>query len=239
MNAQQLGDARDAPSSRKGYEHNPVFDQAEVAKMAAAGIERLADMQLSDGGWGWFSGFGEYASPHTTALVVHGLQIARQNDVALPEGMLEKGVAWLTGYQDSKSTARKRRSEIKPYKTTADDVDALVFMVLADAGVRNDRMIGFLDRDRTHLSVYAKAMLGLGLERLGEKAKLAAVLQNISQYVVRDDENQTAYLKLPNEGILVVVVRQRDRDRRVLLEAAGAHRSQRRAGPAAGQVRAQ
>ena len=61
-------------------------------------------------------------------------------------------------------------------------------------------MIGFLDRDRTHLSVYAKTMLGLGLERIGEKAKLAAVLQNISQYVVRDDENQTAYLKLPNEG---------------------------------------
>ena len=26
------------------------------------------------------------------------------------------------------------------------------------------------------------------------------MLQNLSQYVVRDDENQTAYLKLPNEG---------------------------------------
>ena len=61
-------------------------------------------------------------------------------------------------------------------------------------------MLGFLDRDRTHLSVYAKAMFGLALERLGEKAKLAAVLQNIGQYVVHDDENQTAYLKLPNEG---------------------------------------
>ena len=53
--------ARSSRSSRKGYEHNPVFDQAEVARMAAAGIQRLADMQLSDGGWGWFSGFGEYA----------------------------------------------------------------------------------------------------------------------------------------------------------------------------------
>ena len=73
-------------------------------------------------------------------------------------------------------------------------------MVLTDAGLRHDKMLGFLDRDRTHLSVYAKAMFGLALERLGEKEKLAAVLQNISQYVVRDDENQTAYLKLPNEN---------------------------------------
>jgi len=75
-----------------------------------------------------------------------------------------------------------------------------VFMVLTDAGARNDRMLAFLDRDRTHLSVYAKAMFGLALERIGEKGKLALVLQNIGQYVVRDDENQTAFLKLPNES---------------------------------------
>ena len=53
-------------------------------------------------------------------------------------------------------------------------------------------MLGFLDRDRTHLSVYAKALFGLALEKIGEKHKLAMVLQNISQYVVQDDENQTA-----------------------------------------------
>ena len=201
LNAQQLGDARKRAESYKGYEHNPVFDQAEVARMSAAGIQRLSDMQLSDGGWGWFSGFGEYASPHTTALVVHGLQIARQNDVALPAGVLEKGVAWLIAYQEKQTRLLENKaSEIQPNKTSADDLDALVFMVLCDSGTRNDRMISFLDRDRTHLSVYAKTMLGLGLERIGEKARLASVLQNLSQYVVRDDENQTAYLKLPNQG---------------------------------------
>ena len=35
LNAQQLGDARERAKQWKGYEHNPVFDQAEVAKMAA------------------------------------------------------------------------------------------------------------------------------------------------------------------------------------------------------------
>ncbi len=201
LNAQQIGDARERGKEWKGYEHNPVFDQAEVAKMAAAGMKRLADMQLSDGGWGWFSGFGEYASPHTTALVVHGLQVARGNDLKLPDGMLERGVAWLTSYQAKQAQLIENGiSEVKPFKRSADDIDALVFMVLTDAGVRHDKMLGFLDRDRTHLSVYAKAMFGLALERLGEKEKLAAVLQNIGQYVVRDDENQTAYLKLPNEN---------------------------------------
>ena len=201
LNAQQIGDARERGKQWKGYEHNPVFDQAEVAKMADAGIARLADMQLSDGGWGWFSGYGEHAAPHTTALVVHGLQVARQNDLKLPEGMLERGVAWLASYQAKQvQLLENGDSQVKPFKTSADDVDALTFMVLADAEVRNDKMLGFLDRDRKHLSVYAKSMFGLGLERVGEKAKLAAVLENIGQYVVRDNENQTAYLKLPNEN---------------------------------------
>lgn len=201
LNAQQIGDARERGKDWSRYEHTAVFDQAELARRSTAGIQRLADMQLSDGGWGWFSGYGEFASAHTTALVVHGLQIARQNDVALPEGMLDRGLAWLTEFQAKQvGLLENGISDTRPYKKTADDLDALVFMVLTDAGARNDRMLGFLDRDRTHLSVYAKAMFGLALERIGDKARLAIVLQNIGQYVVQDDENQTAYVKLPNEG---------------------------------------
>jgi uncharacterized protein YfaS (alpha-2-macroglobulin family) len=201
LNAQELGDPKERAKRWKGFEHNPVFDIAEVVKMAKSGIQRLADMQLSDGGWGWFSGFGEYPSPHTTALVVHGLQLARQNDLALAQNMLERGTSWLAAYQAKQvQLLQNGVSEVQPYKKTADDLDAFAFMVLTDGGVKNDAMLGFLDRDRTHLSVYAKAMLGLALEKLGEKDKLAMVLQNIHQYVVEDDENQTAYLKLPSEG---------------------------------------
>ncbi len=86
LNVQQLGDARERAKSWSGYEHNPVFDQAEVDKMASAGTQRLSDMQLSDGGWGWFSGFGEHASAHTTALVVHGLSVARRTTASCLTG---------------------------------------------------------------------------------------------------------------------------------------------------------
>jgi alpha-2-macroglobulin len=201
LNDQQAGDPRQRATQWRGYAQNPVFDQAEVAKMARTGIQRLADMQLSEGGWGWFSGFGELAWPDTTALVVHGLQIARGSGLKVPDWTLKQGIGWLASYQvrQARLIANGER-QIKPFKTSADDTDALVFMVLSDAGVRHEAMLGFLDHDRVHLSVYGKVLLGLALERLGEKAKLAAVLQNIGQYVVRDDENQCAYLKLPNEN---------------------------------------
>ncbi|MBI3267629.1 MAG: hypothetical protein HYZ53_01300 [Planctomycetes bacterium] len=67
---------------------NPVFDPDKVKDMVRAGIERLASMQCGDGGWGWFSGYGEHSWAHTTAYVVHGPQLARDSDVKLPDAYL-------------------------------------------------------------------------------------------------------------------------------------------------------
>ena len=181
LNAQEIGDARSAPATGSGYEHNPVFDAAEVAKMAAAGVQRLADMQLSDGGWGWFSGYGEHSSPHTTAVVVHGLQIARENDVALPRACSNAASRGSRATRPSRSSSSRTASaKIKPYKEHADDLDALVYMVLADGEVRNDDMLGFLDRDRTHLAGLRQGHVRPGPGEGGEKDKLAMVLQNIA-----------------------------------------------------------
>ena len=100
LNAQEIGDDTERAKQWKRYDRNPVFDEDEVRRMVKDGVNRLTEMQLCDGGWGWFSGWGEHSTPHTTALVVHGLQMAKHNDVALVPGMLENGVEWLRRYQD-------------------------------------------------------------------------------------------------------------------------------------------
>jgi uncharacterized protein YfaS (alpha-2-macroglobulin family) len=184
---------------------NPVFDQAEVIRMVKDGVQRLTEMQCSDGGWGWFSGYGEHSSPHTTAVVVHGLQIAKQNDVALVPGILERGVEWLKRYQDEqvqllKNGLVKDKPNGMRWKDAADNIDALVYMVLADADVKNVDMCEFLYRDRSKISVYGMAMFGLALHKQAEKEKLDMILQNIGQYVEQDNENQTAWLRLPHDG---------------------------------------
>ena len=184
--------------------HNPVFDEAELTKIVKAGVNRLQEMQLSDGGWGWFSGWGEHSTAHMTATVVHGLQIAKQNDVALVPGVLERGVEWLKQYQEEQlrrlanvDAAGNVIDKNKPYKQYADNIDALVYMVLVDADVKNDTMRDRLYRDRTKLAVYGLATYGLALNKQHEAEKLAMIMRNISQYVVQDNENQTAYLNLP------------------------------------------
>jgi len=201
LNAQELGDARERAKGWKRFPRNPVFSEKEVAAMAQAGIERLASMQCSDGGWGWFSGYGERSFPHTTAVVVHGLQLAKANGVPLPAGMLERGIQWLQNYQAGQvQELRNAATKTKPWKETADNVDALAYMILVDAGIANDEMRDFLYRDRTKLAVYAKAMFGLALHKQQQADKLAMILKNIEQYVVQDDENQTAYLRLPADN---------------------------------------
>ena len=205
LNAQEIGNDAERAKRWKTFESNPVFDENEVERMVKSGVERLTSMQLSDGGWGWFSGWGERSWPHTTAVVVHGLQTATKNDVALVPGMLDRGVAWLQNYQAEQvqylknaliEDAEQRRN--KRTKSHTDNLDAFVFMVLNDAGQINQEMREFLYRDRTYLSVYGKAIYGLALHSQGQDEKLDMILQNIEQFVVEDAENQTAYLKLPN-----------------------------------------
>src|SRR5258708_39094357 len=112
--------------------------------MVTDGVQKLTDMQLGDGGWGWFSGWGEHSAPHTTAVVVHGLQLARQNDVALVPGMLERGVDWLKRYQDQQLRLLKRApAKEQPFKTQADNLDSFVYMVLVDADGPNQEMRDF------------------------------------------------------------------------------------------------
>jgi uncharacterized protein YfaS (alpha-2-macroglobulin family) len=201
LNAQEIGDDRQRSKQWQRYRHNPVFDGASVNKMVKEGVKRLADMQLSDGGWGWFSGYGERSYPHTTAVVVHGMQLAQQSEVAVPGAMLDAGLQWLKNYQAGE-LAKLKRWDLKKKngKSHADDIDALIYMVLVDAGSRQENMRAYLYRDRNRLSVYAKAMFGMALHKIGDVQKRDMLIRNIEQYLVEDEENQTAYLNLPNSG---------------------------------------
>jgi uncharacterized protein YfaS (alpha-2-macroglobulin family) len=197
LNAQEIGDdqARATQWHRRG---TAVFDPAEVQSMVKAGVEKLTAQQLSDGGWGWFSGYGEQSYPHTTAVVVHGLQVAQANGAAIVPGVTDRGVQWLANYQQRELTKLKNApSQTHPYKISADNTDALVYMVLVDAS-RDDRdMRDFLFRDRNNLAVYAKAVLGLAMHKVNDVEKRDMYVRNVDQYLVQDPENQTAYLKMP------------------------------------------
>jgi uncharacterized protein YfaS (alpha-2-macroglobulin family) len=241
LNPQEIGDDQKRAEQWKRYDENPVFDEAKLNEIVKAGVNRLTEMQLSDGGWGWFSGWGEHSTAHMTSLVVRGLVLAKQNDVAIVPGVIERGVQWLQRYQRDELAAldnydreaKKARKEDKPAKPHADNLDALIYLVLTEAdragaaappaeadekdvaktaSDTHRRMRDYLYQDRTELAVYSLATFGLALyyEESGVRGQesgderaaemLDMVMRNISQYVQQDDENQTAWLELPNSG---------------------------------------
>lgn len=206
LNPQELGDpAKRAegwkrPAERRSGETVAVWDEAEVTAMTRQGVARLQSMQLSDGGWGWFSGWGEYASPHLTSLVVRGLLRAKDCGVAIDEATLERGLSWLQRHQDEQvrlirlweTTTNPRQG-----KSAADNVDALVDLALAEAGRTGVAMGQLLWRDAPDLSPYGKALHALACHRRGDRAKVAELRTNLEQFLKQDDENQSAWLELP------------------------------------------
>ena len=203
LNAQEIGDDRLRAQGWQRFDHSPVFDDAEMTDIVKTGVNRITEMQLTDGGWGWFSGWGERSYPHTTAVVVHGLLITKQNEVATVPGVTERGVDWLENYQAEQlrllDNWKKRQDDNTldiRYKRFADNIDSLIYMVLSEAGRDNLPMRDYLYRDRTKLSVYSLATFGLALQKQGDVEKLEMVMRNIGQHVRQDEENQTAWLEL-------------------------------------------
>ncbi|WP_437201352.1 alpha-2-macroglobulin family protein [Planctomicrobium sp. SH664] len=207
LNSQQIGDDAERAKQWKRFDRNPVFDADEVAAMVKQGVQDLTAMQCSDGGWGWFSGYGEHSTPHTTAVVVHGLQLAWHNDIAITHGVLENGIAWLKNYQTRQvelllegERHEKDPNRKQAYKTAASNIDALIFTVLVDEQVHDAEMQRFLYRDRLSLSPYSQALLGIALHDLQAIEQRDMVIRNLDQFIKVDDENQTAYFDLPNQS---------------------------------------
>ncbi len=201
LNAQEIGDDKKRSKQWKRYQQNPVFSESKVSLIVKQGVADLTSMQLADGGWGWFSGWQERSSPYFTVRVVQGLSLAKQSGVALVPGTLERGIEWLKTYQNKElQKLLNAPSKTKPYKYSASNLDAYVFMVLVNQKVVNEKMYDFLYRDRTKLSVYALGMLGLASQELNRQDRLQMIVENMDQYLVQDQENQTAYLNLPESN---------------------------------------
>ena len=198
LNPQEIGDPQERAAQWKQEKMNPVFDNRQVDRLIARGLRDLAGLQNGDGGWGWCP--ESTSDAHSTAYVVHGLQTAEAHGVTLVPGMLQKGVEWLERHQQGEleKLANWKTRKKEPWKQHADNLDALVAMVLADAEKSDMKMLDALYRDRTRLSVYAVAMLGLTFDTLDDAPRRDMCLRNVKQYLVVDDENQTAHLNLSN-----------------------------------------
>ncbi|RFC43152.1 MAG: hypothetical protein DVB23_002780, partial [Verrucomicrobia bacterium] len=195
LNPQQLGDARDrAAQWKQTIEDHPVFNEQRLDRLIVTGLKKLTWMQNPDGGWGWFT---DESSPHTTAIVVDGLQRATAAGVPVPPDLLDRGRQWLADYQAAELARLHLPATEAAHKSHADSLDALVASILSVPAPGNNApaMLDALYKDRLGLSPYAQALLGSALHAADRKDERDMIRRNLEQFLVTDAENQTAWLK--------------------------------------------
>lgn len=188
----------------------PVYDSGELRRMAEAGLQRLANFQHKDGGWGWWQ--GDASSTYMTAYVLMGLQTAHEAGYPVQPWLLEDGYRYLHHQID----AEGKRQATEP---AADErhTDTLVAYVLAregpkkigrpsafgdqptpDALARKHRQRLFQERDA--LSAYGKLLLALALHHGGESKRARLVLRALLATARRDDKKATAWVPSSSQG---------------------------------------
>lgn len=84
--------------------------RAKVPEIARDGLARLAKMQHSDGGWGWWE--YDQSDLFMTALVLDGLQRAKAAGFKVNESMLNRGLDWAKNRFGEEATKKARRRDV-------------------------------------------------------------------------------------------------------------------------------
>lgn len=145
----------------------PPIDEATLNKQVSAGLDRLYDMQHEDGGWGWWP--SDASHPFMTAYVVAGLAEAARDGINIKDEALQKGITWL------QNDVRKD-AELQP------DMKAYLAYALAEAGKYDSALTGRLYSDRSTLSPYGIALLGLAFD-IAKDQRAASLADTLRQSV--------------------------------------------------------
>ena len=179
-----------------GYmNRNPVYSEAEVDKMILAGVKRLRSFQHSDGGWGWWK--SDHSNPYITAYVLSGLAVARDCDVKLPAGMIDRAVSFLSSYV---VVPKLKYDEWSWWRRHLHNDNTRAYMLYAisrakPAVLKQKKVAEELERVfvvRDGLSDYGRALLALGLHAADRKGDAKTVIENMENTVIVDKENSRA-----------------------------------------------
>lgn len=181
-------------TNRFGRWNSPVFDSAELDRMVHAGLDRIYSLQRNDGGWGWWR--EDDSSPYQTAYVLQGLRAARDTGVNVDGGVFERALQYLQNATEKELAKPKDQQQLGALQTQV----YIAYILSCEQRLNNDDLKKWFDHiyeQRGELNNYGRALLALALhnEKRADDAKL--VLQNILQFVERDDSNETAWVRTP------------------------------------------
>jgi uncharacterized protein YfaS (alpha-2-macroglobulin family) len=171
-----------------------VFDSAELDRMVRAGLDRIYSLQRNDGGWGWWR--EDDSSPYQTAYVLQGLHAARIAGVNVDGGVFERALNYLQNTTEKEIAKPKDEQQLGALQTQA----YIAYILSLEHRLNNDEIqkwFATLYEQRGELNNYGRALLALALDNENRPEDAKIVLRNILQFVERDDTNETAWVRTP------------------------------------------
>ena len=178
---------------RERMNRNPVYSSAEIDKMVVAGLKRLVEFQHNDGSWGWWK--DDTGDPYMTAYVLMGLALARDCDVKVPEGMIQRAHAWLV---ERVSQPKVDRQDWWYSHLDNDNTRVFALYALSRTGVESLRLpkvsaeMDRLYEHRDGLTDYGRAYLALTLHAAGRAEQADIVVGNFDNTAEVDAKTHSA-----------------------------------------------
>ena len=162
----------------------PAMDQKELDAKIDAGLKRLYDYQHEDGGWGWWQTDDSHV--FMSAYVLAGLSQAQKLGYEVKPEALSKGQTWVRNTFD------------KDQRIIA-DLRAYMAYSLVLSGVTDKAVVDSVWKQRSELSPYGAAMLGLSMNLLNDP-RAAELATTVEKGAIVND--QTAHWKLDRDPML-------------------------------------
>lgn len=122
-------------------------------KQVQAGLDRLYTYQHDDGGWGWWQ--TDDSNAFMTAYVLAGVSQAKSAGFDVKDDTIDKGRTWLRGQFDR---SQKIRTDLRAYMAYA----------LVLSGARDRAVVDSVWEQRSTLTSYGQAVLGLAMVELND-----------------------------------------------------------------------
>jgi len=181
---------------RFGRYESPVFDSEEMNRMVRAGLQRIYSFQQSDGGWGWWR--DDESSPYQTAYVLQGLHGALQAGIDVDRGVYSRGMQFLQSSTSRELSKPENERQLGAFQTQA----YIAYILSLDNRLTDKEMKEWLDlfyEKRGELNNYGRCLLSLAMHNAKRPEEAHTLLRNVLQFVERDDSNETAWVRTPDQ----------------------------------------
>jgi uncharacterized protein YfaS (alpha-2-macroglobulin family) len=149
-------------------------NQDQLADKLRFGLERLADFQHEDGGWGWWK--TDESDVFMTAYVVGGLSQAKGAGIAVDNNSIQRGLKWLRVAYDHNP---KMIADLKAY----------VVYAMSQAGTVDAQALEDVWSVHEKLSSNGAALLGLTFQKAKNNDRVATLVKQLEAAAKTDDSH--------------------------------------------------